>query len=402
MRISKLLRILPALAAGLLVLSSPGFAARIEAVKGKEYFLTKRHGPWMIMVASFKTPPPERRSEGMSPKDAADQLVYELRKAGIPAYAYAQNEVHEEVKTTDLQGRLRTRAIKAKQQTFSVLAGNYESTDESSKSGKLAKDTLAWIEDRFEPEFLTVPDANFQEAGAASRSSVRKLKSGGILRLTPGKLRQGHGPLAGAFLTLNPLLDPEDVEIRKRDPLLVKLNSGNDMSLLNNPGKYTLVVASFYGKSSKAQVGMVGLANFREAQQSFKVGDSLGEAADNAWEVATLLRRGYFVTILDDDIKTPELPHVQAKPQAFEAWIWHDRFRSVVTVGSFDRVDDPRIAIYRKAFGAKVKEHAQTKRPFLAAEQLTIPPVLKGNQLPEKAWIFDPKPQLVEVPRFAE
>ncbi len=391
---SLLLRWLPLGLAGLLVLSSSSLFA-IEAIQGKEYKLTKRHGPWMIMVASFKTPPPERRTEGMTPKHAAHQLVYELRKAGIPAYTYSRDEVREEVKIVDPRtGRERTREYKSQQNDYCVLAGNYESNDESSKSGKLAKDTLAWIEDRFEPEFLTAPDPNFERAGGASRSAVRKLKSGGILRLTPGKLRQGRGPLAGAFLTLNPLLTPEEVQARKTDPLLIKLNSGDDMSLLNNHGKYTLVVASFYGKSSKAQVGMMGLANFREAQKSFKVGDSLDEAADNAWELATLLRRGYFV--LDDDPSKPP------KPQAFEAWIWHDRFRSVVTVGSFSSLGDPNIARFRKAFGAKIKEHAQTKRPFLAAEQLTIPPILKGNQLPERAWIFDPKPQLVEVPRFGD
>ena len=60
----------------------------------------------------------------------------------------------------------------------------------------------------------------------------------------------------------------------------------------------------------------------------------------------------------------------------------------MVTVGSFNSLDDPNIAKFRKAFGAKIKEHALTKRPFLAAEQLTIPPILKGNQLPERAWIL--------------
>ena len=416
-RISLFCQSLSVFALGLLVFASPANA--IEAKKGKEYKLTERHGPWMIMVASFKTPPPERRAEGKSPKEAADELVYELRKKGIPAYTYTQNEVRDEVETTDRMGRFRKREYNAKQETYCVLAGNYESHDESTKQGRLAKDTLAWIENRFEPEFLTVldpnlerlltaPDANYERAVAAKRSNVRKLKSGGILRQTPGKRRQGQGPLAGAFLTLNPLL-PEDYQIKKHDPLLRKLNSGQEFSLLDNDGKYTLVVASFYGKSSKAQVGMMGLANFREAQKSFQAGDSLDEAAENAWELATLIRRGYFVV---SEVPNPPLDPTRDKDDpkrivplkpgqtAFEAYVWHDRFKSVVTVGSFDRLDDARIAQYQLAFGAKFKEHAQTRKPFLAAEQLTIPAVLKGNQLPERAWIFDPKPELVEVPRL--
>lgn len=410
-RISSLFRCLLVWAIGLSVWASPAANAfePIEAKEDKKYKLTERHGPWMIMVASFKTPPPERRAEGLTPKDAADKLVYELRKKGIPAYTFARSEVRDTVETTDFQGRTRTREYAAQQEEYCVLAGNYESNDESTKEGKLAKDTLAWIEDRFHPDFLTVPDANFARAGAAERSSVRKLESGGILRVTPGKLRQGKGPLAGAFLTLNPLL-PKDYKIKKHDPLLRKLNSGQEFSLLDNPGKYTLVVASFYGKSSKAQVGMMGLANFREAQKNFQAGDSLDEAAENAWELATLIRRGYFVVgavpnppPLDpnsDPKKPTRIKPLKPGPMAMEAFVWHDRFKSVVTVGSFDSLKDPKIAQYQLAFGAKFKEHAQTRKPFLAAEQLTIPPILKGNQLPERSWIFDPKPELVEVPRL--
>lgn len=428
-RMCRLARVVPVFVAALAFCSS-ALCAPIDADKTKEYKLTKRHGPWMIMVASFKEPPDVRRTEGMTPKQAAHELVYELRKAGIPAYVYSQDaneviselkeegigayeskpdEVRGRVETFDRQGRVRTREFSARQNTYCVLAGNYETNDESTKSGKLAKDTLEWIESkRFQPEFLTVLDPDFEESRGAEKSSVRKLKNGGILRLTPGKLRQGEGPLAGAFLTLNPLLSPDEVQAKKQDPLLVKLNTGGDLSLYNNQGKYTLVVASFYGKASKAQVGMMGLANFREAQASFTPGESLDLAAQEAWTLATLIRQGYFVMNEYKYVKNPDNEldkgHWEvdttkpARPQAFEAWIWHDRFKSVVTIGSFDRLDDPRIAQLQTAFGAKIKEHAQTRRPFLAAEQLTIPAVLKANQLPEKAWIFDPKPQLVEVP----
>ncbi len=407
-----LVRFASALVAGLMLLSLPS-AHAIEAVKGKKYFLTKRHGPWMIMVASFKQPPPERRSDkGLTPEQAADELVYELRKQGIPAYTYSQKEVREEVETTDALDRKRKRQFIANQQNYCVLAGNYDSNEETTKGGKLAKDTLAWIEDNFKPEFLMELNPNFERAKAAERSPLRQLKSGGVWQLTPNKLKKDKDgkfvarPLAGAFLTLNPLLTAEEVQARKRDPLLVKLNAGNELSLYNNPRKYTLVVASFYGKSSKAQVGMMGLANFRDAQKTFKVGEALDEAAQDAWELATLLRRGNFVVSADPATRVNGQPRklpgglspLPPGQTRFESWIWHDRFKSVVTVGSFDRVDDPRIAQFQAAFGAKVKEHAQTKKPFLAAEQLTVPAILKGNQLPEKSWIFDPKPQLVEVP----
>ena len=52
----------------LLAVCAPLMAGHIEAVRGKQYGLTKRHGPWMIMVASFNNPPEYERTEGMSPR----------------------------------------------------------------------------------------------------------------------------------------------------------------------------------------------------------------------------------------------------------------------------------------------------------------------------------------------
>ena len=229
------------------------FWSSIEAVKGKEYQLTKRHGPWMIMVASFKTPPPERRTEGMTPEQAADQLVYELRKAGIPAYTYSQDEVRGEVETVDrLGGRLRTRDYKAQQQNYCVLAGNYESNDESTKSGKLAKDTLAWIEDRFEPEFLTVPDPNFERAGAAvqvldSPTEKRRHLAAHARQTPPGKKPAGRGvshaePAAHARRSASPQAGSaaDQTQLRRR-PVAARTTPENTPSwsprFMENPPK---------------------------------------------------------------------------------------------------------------------------------------------------------------------
>ena len=76
-------------------------AAQIEAIRGKHYLLTKRHGPWMIMVASFNKPPELEKTDGMTPAEAAEELVFELRRRGIPAYTFEQKEVEGDVKTID-------------------------------------------------------------------------------------------------------------------------------------------------------------------------------------------------------------------------------------------------------------------------------------------------------------
>ena len=77
---------------------------KIEAVKGKKYEITKRHGPWMVMVASLKDVPEDQRKElenGLSAQEAADQLVYELRKRGIPAYTYKTDDIIDHIEMAD-------------------------------------------------------------------------------------------------------------------------------------------------------------------------------------------------------------------------------------------------------------------------------------------------------------
>src|SRR5262245_54931630 len=82
----------------------------IEAVQGMQYKLSREHGPWMILVATFREPPPEARTKGMTPKQAADELVYELRKKGLPAYTFMQEDVKDQIKTVDRFGREEERA----------------------------------------------------------------------------------------------------------------------------------------------------------------------------------------------------------------------------------------------------------------------------------------------------
>ena len=87
-------------------LATPGSAAeKIEAIKGKKYVLGKQHGPWMIMVASLAEPPPEFRIDGPTKEQAADDLVYELRKKNIPAYVYEQKEEIQSLSTINRGGK---------------------------------------------------------------------------------------------------------------------------------------------------------------------------------------------------------------------------------------------------------------------------------------------------------
>lgn len=338
---------------------------RISAERGRPYRLTKQHGPWMIMVASFSEPP--NPTEGLSPQEAADELVYELRKKSIPAYTYEQQNEVERIQTFDRLGRKTNRRYTSQRGSICVVAGNYQSIDENTREGKTAQATLEIVQ-AYHPKFLGDVEA--------SSKGVFKLANGGIYRRTPGQA----GPLGGAFLTINPLLSPEEVRKAKRDPLLRTLNSDSEYSLIRNPGKYTLVVASFYGSS----VTKVGDSGFKQALEKFKIDNTLDRAAHSAWELTQAMRQAKSIGYDRD----------------FEAWVYHDRHKSVVTVGSFDRPDDPQIRQMYDLFAAKLKPHGSGGQNVLLGEFFTVPRQPRPGKSFEKRWIFDPEPRLMEVPEL--
>jgi hypothetical protein len=316
----------------------PCQAARIEAIEGKEYPLTKAYGPWMLMVASFHTTGADGETdEGKSPEQAAAELVFELRQKGIPAYTYAIENHSDPFATRDRLGqpvkKKNLRAVKS----LCVMAGNYPSFEDEK-----AQATLVWIK-KYDPKCLQ--DVFYVQ--------------------TPGR----PSPLSGAFLTINPLLSPEEVAERNPDPLLRKLNSGVRHSLTENKGAYTLVVAHFGGKT------------FNEVRQhkdtfDFLKDNDLDDAAQQANDLAAALRQN-----LDP----------RGTLNNVEAYVWHDRFESVVTVGAFSSDKDPAIAHYRKLFGTQYD--VQTRKS--TAQYLTI-----GGETQPRSWAFVPTPQVMRVPRL--
>ncbi|HCS54839.1 hypothetical protein [Rubinisphaera sp.] len=307
--------------------------AGIEAVKGKKYTLTKQHGPWMVMVAVFSELPEELRSEGMNSEQAADELVYELRTKGIPAYTYRREQKLESIDTTNRLNQVEKRQYKLDTE-ICVLAGNYSSIEGENSLGKR---TLEWLKD-YKPACL---------------------KNTAVYRPTPGQ----PGPLGGAFLSVNPMLNPEEVKRRQRDPEIIRFNSNTEFSLLDNPGKYTIVVASFYG-NSVTQVG----GDDSGADKLGRCGLDLAEI--QAWQVMKALRE-----------------------RGMDAYVFHDRKKSIVTVGEFNSTNDPGVQTVYKTFTAQWKTDPVTGQPQLLAESLP----LSGEN---GQWLctFDPKPTMIEVP----
>lgn len=338
---------------------TPAWAERIDAEKGKRYDLGKQHGPWMIMVASLSEPPPESRVEGPSKADAANSLVLELRKKGIPAYLYVQKEEIEPLGTYKRGDKVVRREIRAKDNRICVVAGNYDSSDD-----RVAQKTLNWIKS-FNP---------------------KEFSDHAVFHPTPGR----PGPLSGAFLTINPMLSAEEASQQKIDPLLIRLNASRRDSLLSNQGKYTMVVASFRGKSQ-----LVSKSN----DDAFAVSRTLDDA-------------GHQAEVLCHALREQKLHH----GRNFDAFVWHDRDRSLVCVGSFTSDKDVLIPRTFEYFSERKQLNAQTQIEVVMPQCLLVPEPEKDNwtfpklskaltrgrnvdPLPKHTFAFDPKPQLMLVPK---
>lgn len=324
------------------------WAARIDADPSKEYRLTKNRGPWMISVATFHTTDPKGVTKsGKTPEQAAHELVLELRNLGMPAYVYVHDPDGERVTVTDRVGREEVRKNLRRIRTVLVLAGNYEDIDD-----KLAQDSLKWLK----------------------KLSPKCLQDG--VKFVPTRARPT--PLSGAFLTINPLMSPEEVNHATRDPLMVKLNGGENYSLAENPGEYTLVIARFYGKQVNLKPGqkVPGITDFLKD-------NDLDNAAVAARELVTVLRGTY------------------DKGQVFnnvDAYIWHDRHESVVTAGSFSSPNDPAIERYRKMFGPRLETFPDGSTNYQAGH-FGIEGFGKNGDEP-RLWLFEPNPYVIKVPKL--
>jgi hypothetical protein len=129
-----------------------------------------------------------------------------------------------------------------------------------------------------------------------------------------GSEKKKLGPMGHALITTNPLLPKEQfVAAQVVDQFEIDMNKDAKHSLLDCPGKYTLQVATF-----KGQV-LIEQDKIKEVQNGKSVENGLADAALKAHELTEALRL-----------------------KNFEAYEFHGRYASIVTVGSFDSMGTPR------------------------------------------------------------
>lgn len=272
---------------------------RVPADPDADYSLTEKNGPWLIMAASFN---------GEAGAQEARELVHELRsKFNLPAYYYAMEFKFDDERPgrglDDYGAPIRRRYQRGSEvQEHAVLVGEFPAIDDPE-----AQRMLQQIK-TMQPKTLEAPDGELTSQSLAGvRQTYRYLKQRVGKKVT-------EGPMGHAFMARNPLMPKEYFAPRGVDPEVAKWNAEVEHSLLDCPGKYSVKVATFRGRTllKSANDDIEDKPRMRAADAE----DPLIVGAQNAHTLTVALReKGW---------------------QAFE---FHDRHESYVTVGSFDEAE---------------------------------------------------------------
>ena len=274
--------------------------ANRTATGGGDSALTQENGPWLIVAASFS---------GEGAEEQANALADELRdRFRLPAYVHEMSfKLGDERpgRGVDEYGAPVRRRFRRGDEVreIAVLVGDFPSIEDPN-----AQKVLGRIKS-LEPNALNVE----ADKSAQSMAQVRRLEDALMEKL--GKPRK-RGPMAQAFLSRNPLLPLEYFVPKGVDPFVVKMNEGVEHSLLDCPGRQTIKVATFRGKtllqtSAEEEPSAKSFWNRRKKEDD----NPLVEAAENA------------------HLLTKEL-----RSHGWEAYEFHDRTESIVTIGSFAQV----------------------------------------------------------------
>ena len=283
----------------------------VDADPNKTYSLSEANGPWMIMACSLS---------GDGAEKQAQELVYELRKRyKLPAYVYkgrfdpgeAQGRGLDEYGNLKKWKYQQFKDSKDKEQArhpklaeVAVLVGEYQSAEDSDAQTMLQKIKYAT------PQCLEVKDGKETHQDLTGWRMIQKQVYEAI-----GSEKKKFGPMGHAFLAPNPMLPSDYFSQRKGvDEEIVVLNKGVPYSLLDCQGKYTVQVATFKGQVVIKQEEIKAIQEGRKEMKG-----ELAEAAKKADQLTAALRM-----------------------KGYEAYQFHDRSLSIVTVGSFNSVGTPR------------------------------------------------------------
>ena len=297
-----------------------GSANKVSADPKADYPLDETNGPWMIYVKNY---------DGPNAREDARTLALELRqKHGFKAYVYHKQfdlaqmlEEEENHKQLEMEFRMalqqsgiedmpfhnpiRTKFVNGNMtDEYAVLVGDFQSIDD--KDINKAYEKIINLEPVCIIAQLKRDIAQAEQTGTDfSKTTMIDLQRFDYREQNNIAVR----PLAKAMKITNPILPPEFFSNRV-DDFVQKLNAESRYSLLRCPGKYTIKVGEYRGFVIADPKGI------QEAEKNESVlhqTNQLANAGENAEQVCEALRlKGY------------------------EAYTFHDRTKSIVTVGSFN------------------------------------------------------------------
>jgi hypothetical protein len=324
---------------------------KVEANPKKAYELDESNGPWMILAASFAGPSAEQQSQ---------DLVLELRQR-FKVEAYRFRRTYDFSKPTQglgysqYGGPRRMRYLtNPKFDEIAVLVGNFPTLEDPQLDKTL--EALKYAR----PETL---DANKRGDSSQRFLGLRTLYN--MVSTNPAE--RAKGPMGSAFVTCNPLLPKELFVAQGMDPFVADMNGDLPYSLLKCPGRYSVRIASFRGVDS------IKPAEFERLTSQPRALAKIDQAALKASKLCAALRE-----------------------KGVEAYEFHDRTESLVTIGSFDEVGQPRpdgkIEI-NPAIHRIMQDYGPIEQPKPGTNQMEMyARVIAGVRL-------DPQAMPVEVPR---
>ena len=364
----------------------------VDADPNQAYKVSEENGPWMIMTTTFS---------GEGAEKQAKELVLELRKRyKIPAYIYfghfdpgeAQARGVDKYGNPKKANYYKYKDAKDKEKArhpelieVAVLAGDFPSAGDKRAQGTLQ--TLKYAR----PECLELKE------GQPTNQTLTgwRLAQQQVYEMI-GSEKKKLGPMRHAFIIPNPMLPPDYFNQQTVDEETVALNKGVPNSLLECPGKYTVQIATFRGNAVIRQNDIQDIEDGRKEMKS-----QLAVAAQKAHDLTIYLRE-----------------------KGFEAYQYHDRFSSIVTVGNFNSPGrtspdgqleiDPGIQKVIDTFRAREPNAEFLNRPDvqnrlqalnangLASQTVSATPVtVKIRENPDEFIPCDVQPLVVRVPKRA-
>jgi hypothetical protein len=167
--------------------------------------------------------------------------------------------------------------------------------------------------------------------------------------------------LSKSTRTTNPYVAAQDLFQHKHDDLIPKMNAGAH-SIANCPGRYTLQVAEFSGRTSfdAKDENFRGLLKLRESP--------LRTAGDDAERLATALQKDREFQQLGQPVFT-----------------YHDRTSSRVFIGSFQNDRDPTAVRVREALLKMSVELQRTNRVGATSDTMIVPATMLTDLTDVKA-----------------